>query len=193
VVQAVEAARTVEDHVITDPREADVGSILGFGFAPFTGGTLSYIDFMGTRSSSSSATSSRPNTARASPRRNCWKTWRRGRDLLRPLPAEEAGGGVTVVIARSAATKQSTLASLHYGLLRFARNDEPSTRAGSPIRPLFCENRFHCASGQKIEPESTTMHRKAKCFKNLLDHQSPDRSILGRATIRNSAYCPAAI
>src|SRR3954453_13367252 len=47
VVQAVEAARTVEDHVITDPREADVGSILGFGFAPFTGGTLSYIDFMG--------------------------------------------------------------------------------------------------------------------------------------------------
>ena len=30
-------------------READVGSILGFGFAPFTGGTLSYIDFMGTK------------------------------------------------------------------------------------------------------------------------------------------------
>ncbi|MBR0800099.1 enoyl-CoA hydratase/isomerase family protein [Bradyrhizobium jicamae] len=49
VVQAVEAARTVEDRVITDVREADVGSILGFGFAPFTGGTLSYIDFMGTR------------------------------------------------------------------------------------------------------------------------------------------------
>jgi 3-hydroxyacyl-CoA dehydrogenase/enoyl-CoA hydratase/3-hydroxybutyryl-CoA epimerase len=49
VVQAVEAARTVEDHVVVDPREADVGSILGFGFAPFTGGTLSYIDFMGTK------------------------------------------------------------------------------------------------------------------------------------------------
>jgi 3-hydroxyacyl-CoA dehydrogenase/enoyl-CoA hydratase/3-hydroxybutyryl-CoA epimerase len=49
VVQAVEAARTVEDHVVTDPREADVGSIIGFGFAPFTGGTLSYIDFMGTK------------------------------------------------------------------------------------------------------------------------------------------------
>ena len=49
VVQAVEAARTVEDHVITDVREADVGSILGFGFAPFTGGTLSYIDLMGTK------------------------------------------------------------------------------------------------------------------------------------------------
>ena len=49
VVQAVEAARTVEDNVIVDPREADVGSILGFGFAPFTGGTLSYIDFMGVK------------------------------------------------------------------------------------------------------------------------------------------------
>jgi 3-hydroxyacyl-CoA dehydrogenase/enoyl-CoA hydratase/3-hydroxybutyryl-CoA epimerase len=30
-------------------READVGSILGFGFAPYSGGTLSYIDMMGTK------------------------------------------------------------------------------------------------------------------------------------------------
>jgi 3-hydroxyacyl-CoA dehydrogenase/enoyl-CoA hydratase/3-hydroxybutyryl-CoA epimerase len=49
VVQALEAARTVEDKVITDVREADVGSILGFGFAPYSGGTLSYIDMMGTK------------------------------------------------------------------------------------------------------------------------------------------------
>ena len=49
VTQALEAARTVEDKVITDPREADVGSILGFGFAPFSGGTLSYIDMMGVK------------------------------------------------------------------------------------------------------------------------------------------------
>ncbi len=48
-VQAVEAARTMTEGVVTDPREADVGSILGFGFAPFTGGTISYIDFMGTK------------------------------------------------------------------------------------------------------------------------------------------------
>jgi len=47
VVQALEAARTVGEGVVVDPREADVGSILGFGFAPFTGGALSYIDFMG--------------------------------------------------------------------------------------------------------------------------------------------------
>src|SRR5258707_12786653 len=49
VVQAVEAARTGGEHGIVGPRRADVGSILGFGFAPFTGGTLSYIDFMGTK------------------------------------------------------------------------------------------------------------------------------------------------
>lgn len=49
VAQAVEAARTFEEHVVTDVREADVGSILGWGFAPFTGGALSYIDMMGTK------------------------------------------------------------------------------------------------------------------------------------------------
>ncbi len=49
VVQAVEAARTMAEGVVTDPREADVGSILGFGFAPFTGGAISYIDFMGVK------------------------------------------------------------------------------------------------------------------------------------------------
>ncbi len=47
VTIALEAARTIEEGIVTDPREADVGSILGFGFAPYTGGTLSYIDGMG--------------------------------------------------------------------------------------------------------------------------------------------------
>ena len=47
VTVALEAARTVEEGIVTDPREADVGSILGFGFAPYTGGALSYIDGMG--------------------------------------------------------------------------------------------------------------------------------------------------
>ncbi len=44
---AMEAARTVEENVVTDIREADVGAILGFGFAPYTGGPLSFIDEMG--------------------------------------------------------------------------------------------------------------------------------------------------
>ena len=46
-IQALETARCIEESVVTDMREADVGSILGFGFAPFTGGTISYIDGMG--------------------------------------------------------------------------------------------------------------------------------------------------
>ena len=49
VTIALEASRTIEEGIVTDPREADVGSILGFGFAPYTGGALSYIDGMGAK------------------------------------------------------------------------------------------------------------------------------------------------
>ncbi len=45
--QAVEAVRCFEEGVITDPREADVGSILGWGFAPWSGGVISLIDSLG--------------------------------------------------------------------------------------------------------------------------------------------------
>jgi 3-hydroxyacyl-CoA dehydrogenase/enoyl-CoA hydratase/3-hydroxybutyryl-CoA epimerase len=48
-VQALESARCIAEGVVMDVREADVGSILGFGFAPFTGGTISYIDGMGAK------------------------------------------------------------------------------------------------------------------------------------------------
>ncbi|RUV27533.1 FAD-dependent oxidoreductase, partial [Mesorhizobium sp. M5C.F.Ca.IN.020.32.2.1] len=49
VTIALEAARVMEEGIVTDPREADVGSILAFGFAPFTGGVLSYIDGIGSK------------------------------------------------------------------------------------------------------------------------------------------------
>ncbi|RWQ63279.1 3-hydroxyacyl-CoA dehydrogenase NAD-binding domain-containing protein [Mesorhizobium sp.] len=49
VTIAMEAARVMEEGIVTDPREADVGSILAFGFAPFTGGVLSYIDGIGAK------------------------------------------------------------------------------------------------------------------------------------------------
>jgi 3-hydroxyacyl-CoA dehydrogenase/enoyl-CoA hydratase/3-hydroxybutyryl-CoA epimerase len=48
-IQALETARIFEEGCLTDVREGDVGSILGFGFAPYSGGTLSYIDMMGTK------------------------------------------------------------------------------------------------------------------------------------------------
>ncbi|MDG4887481.1 3-hydroxyacyl-CoA dehydrogenase NAD-binding domain-containing protein [Mesorhizobium sp. WSM4887] len=49
VTIALEAVRVMEEGIVTDPREADVGSILAFGFAPFTGGALSYIDGIGAK------------------------------------------------------------------------------------------------------------------------------------------------
>jgi 3-hydroxyacyl-CoA dehydrogenase/enoyl-CoA hydratase/3-hydroxybutyryl-CoA epimerase len=49
VTIALEAARVMEEGIVIDPREADVGSILAFGFAPFTGGVLSYIDGIGAK------------------------------------------------------------------------------------------------------------------------------------------------
>lgn len=42
--QCVEVARCFEEGVITDPRDADVGSILAWGFAPYSGGCVSYMD-----------------------------------------------------------------------------------------------------------------------------------------------------
>ncbi len=45
--QAVEAARCMAENVCTTAREADVGAILGWGFAPWTGGPISFIDGVG--------------------------------------------------------------------------------------------------------------------------------------------------
>ena len=46
VRQAVEVARCFEEGVITDARDADIGSILAWGFAPYTGGCASYMDLI---------------------------------------------------------------------------------------------------------------------------------------------------
>ena len=45
--QAIEVARCWEEGVIDDPREADVGAILAWGFAPWTGGPITMIDQIG--------------------------------------------------------------------------------------------------------------------------------------------------
>jgi len=45
--QALETARCYEENVVTDPADADIGAILGWGFAPWTGGPLSLIDTVG--------------------------------------------------------------------------------------------------------------------------------------------------
>ena len=45
--QSLEAVRALEDGVLMDIREGDVGAILGWGFAPWSGGPLSWIDMLG--------------------------------------------------------------------------------------------------------------------------------------------------
>ncbi|MBT8048400.1 MAG: 3-hydroxyacyl-CoA dehydrogenase [Xanthomonadales bacterium] len=47
MIQALETARCFEEGVLTHAEDGDIGSIFGWGFPPYTGGTLSYIDTMG--------------------------------------------------------------------------------------------------------------------------------------------------
>jgi 3-hydroxyacyl-CoA dehydrogenase/enoyl-CoA hydratase/3-hydroxybutyryl-CoA epimerase len=45
--QVLEAVRALEEGVLTDIREGDVGAILGWGFAPWSGGPFSWLDIIG--------------------------------------------------------------------------------------------------------------------------------------------------
>jgi 3-hydroxyacyl-CoA dehydrogenase/enoyl-CoA hydratase/3-hydroxybutyryl-CoA epimerase len=47
MVQVLEAVRALEEGVLTDIREGDVGAILGWGFAPWSGGPFSWLDIIG--------------------------------------------------------------------------------------------------------------------------------------------------
>ncbi len=47
--QALETVRCYEEGVIRTKLDADLGSILAWGFPPYTGGTLSFVDFVGIR------------------------------------------------------------------------------------------------------------------------------------------------
>jgi 3-hydroxyacyl-CoA dehydrogenase/enoyl-CoA hydratase/3-hydroxybutyryl-CoA epimerase len=46
--QVLEAVRALEEGVLMDIREGDVGAILGWGFAPWSGGPFSWLDMLGT-------------------------------------------------------------------------------------------------------------------------------------------------
>ena len=46
--QVLEAVRALEENVLEDIREGDVGAILGWGFAPWSGGPFSWLDMIGT-------------------------------------------------------------------------------------------------------------------------------------------------
>ncbi|HET9070073.1 MAG TPA: 3-hydroxyacyl-CoA dehydrogenase family protein, partial [Amaricoccus sp.] len=48
MIQALEAVRALEEGVLTDIREGDVGAILGWGFMPWSGGPFAWLDILGT-------------------------------------------------------------------------------------------------------------------------------------------------
>lgn len=48
-IQALETAKCFEEGILTTARDADIGSILGWGFAPYSGGTASLIDGVGVK------------------------------------------------------------------------------------------------------------------------------------------------
>jgi len=45
--QAIETVRCYEEGVLRSVADANIGSIFGWGFAPFSGGTLQYINAYG--------------------------------------------------------------------------------------------------------------------------------------------------
>ena len=45
--QAIETVRCIDEGVVTHPEDADIGSIFGWGFPPYTGGTISFIETEG--------------------------------------------------------------------------------------------------------------------------------------------------
>ena len=49
MAQVLEAVRALEEGVLMDIREGDVGAILGWGFAPWSGGPLSWLDIIGVK------------------------------------------------------------------------------------------------------------------------------------------------
>ena len=91
-VQAVDTARCLEANVLTNPQDGDVGSIMGLGFAPQTGGAVSLIDQVGIKTVRRRMRRPRQEVrpavrgAEAAARHG-----RQGPELLRQLPSGEGG------------------------------------------------------------------------------------------------------
>ena len=87
MIQALEAVRALEEGVIADIREGDVGAILGWGFMPWSGGPFAWLDILGAaprrRDRRGAGRRSRPALRRRPPARPRGQR----RELLRPLPA----------------------------------------------------------------------------------------------------------
>ena len=88
MIQTLEAVRALEEGVLTDIREGDVGAILGWGFMPWSGGPFSWLDILGAAQAVAIADAPRRRPRPALRRaRAAARDGGRRRELLRPLPA----------------------------------------------------------------------------------------------------------
>ena len=94
VVQAVEAARTVEDTSSSIRARPMSARSSASASRPSPAARCPTSTAWAPRTSWRCATSWKPNTAPASPRRSCWRHGQDRRDLLPAFRAEEAGRGV---------------------------------------------------------------------------------------------------
>ena len=46
-IQLIEALKCMQEGVLEDPADGDVGAVFGVGFPAYTGGPFSYIDHLG--------------------------------------------------------------------------------------------------------------------------------------------------
>ena len=88
MIQTLEAVRALEEGVLTDIREGDVGAILGWGFMPWSGGPFSWLDILGVaRGGRDRRPPRRRPRRRASPRPSSCARWRRSARASTAAPA----------------------------------------------------------------------------------------------------------
>ena len=86
MAQVLEAVRALEEGVLTDIREGDVGAILGWGFAPWSGGPFSWLDMIGAAKAVEICDAlDAAHGARFAAPDAAARHGRDGRELLRPL------------------------------------------------------------------------------------------------------------
>ena len=93
LAQALEAVRALEEGVLEDIREGDVGAILGWGFMPWSGGPLSWLDMLGSARAAQICEDSRRQIRRAfCPTGPAERPRRQRRELLWTLRRRKSGG-----------------------------------------------------------------------------------------------------
>jgi 3-hydroxyacyl-CoA dehydrogenase/enoyl-CoA hydratase/3-hydroxybutyryl-CoA epimerase len=145
-IQALETARCFEEEVLTDVREADVGSILGFGYAPLFGRDAVLHRHDGAEESSSRCARALSVQVRraASSRTSCWSRWRQKGESFytrfapKRQKAAALGFHLTLAVVDGARLVRSTRIAAAAGdaILVIADDHPRIRRRGAAQRPM---------------------------------------------------------